>query len=75
MEKANIKLNRKATAFIITVGNQTGYININLVKYLLDMPYTKKDGKNISQDDIYKMKERAKEKYVAAINSNQSKSA
>lgn len=48
---------------IVTCGNQSAVLNVNLVRYLLDIPYTRKDGTHVSNAEIFEMKHNAQIAY------------
>lgn len=48
----------------------SAFIAVNLIKHLLDVPYTKKDGTVVSLEDIRAMKTRSQEAYAEAVAKN-----
>ena len=50
-------------------------VNANLIRYALGVAYTRKDGTKVTEAEISKMKNSAKEKYIKAIKENQTSQA
>lgn len=61
-------MTKDKTAFII---NNEIY-SVNLFKYHLDIPYTKKDGTKVTLEQIEILKTLASEKYKQAVKDNKS---
>lgn len=66
----NARLSKDGKLMIVSVGGQTTLLNVNLVKYLLGVPYTKKDGTPVSKTEIASMKQRSREAYSRAVLNN-----
>ncbi len=66
----NVKLSQDKKTIIVSKGGVPAFISVNLIKYLLDIPYTKKDGTVVSLEDILAMKHEASEAYAQAIVKN-----
>ncbi len=65
-----VKLSQDKQTLIVSKGGVPAFISVNLIKHLLDIPYTKKDGTVVSLDDIRTMKSRAREAYAEAVSKN-----
>ena len=66
----NVKLSQDKKTLIVSKGGVPAFISVNLIKYLLDIPYTKKDGTVVSLEDIQAMKQEASEAYAQAVVKN-----
>ena len=66
----NVKLSQDKKTLIVSKGGVPAFISVNLIKYLLDIPYTKKDGTEVTLEDILAMKHMASEAYVQAVVKN-----
>ncbi len=64
---ANARLAQSGKSIVVTVNGQTGFLNINLVKYLLGIQYTKKNGTLVSEMEIMSMKQRSLDAYIRAV--------
>lgn len=64
------RLSKNGEFIIVTVNGKTGLVNANLVKYLLGVSYTKKDGTLVSSDQIQVLKRKSQEAYAKAIIDN-----
>ncbi len=64
---ANARLAQSGKSIVVTVNGQTGFLNINLVKYLLGIQYTKKNGTLVSEMEIVAMKQRSLDAYIRAV--------
>ena len=51
------------------------FLNLNLVLYAVGLPYKKKNGEEVSADQIKKMKAKNHRRYMAAIEKNNQSSA
>jgi len=60
---ANARLSKNGKYLIANSNGQNIVLNANLVRYLLDVPYVRKDGTRVSTQDIYRMKQSAQEAY------------
>lgn len=65
-----VKLSQDKQTLIVSKGGVPAFISVNLIKHLLDIPYTKKDGTVVSLEDIRTMKSRAREAYAQAVVKN-----
>ncbi len=65
-----VKLSQDKQTLIVSKNGVPAFISVNLIKHLLDIPYTKKDGTVVSLDDIRTMKTRAREAYAEAVSKN-----
>lgn len=66
----NVKLSQDKRTLIVSKGGVPAFISVNLIKYLLDIPYTKKDGTVVLLEDIQSMKHSASEAYANAVVKN-----
>ena len=66
----NVKLSQDKQTLIVTKGGVPAFISVNLIKYLLEIPYTKKDGTVVSLEAIRTMKHDASEAYAQAVVKN-----
>ncbi len=64
---ANARLAQSGKSIVVTVNGQTGFLNINLVKYLLGIQYTRKNGTLISEMEIVAMKQRSLDAYIRTV--------
>ncbi len=64
---ANARLAQSGKSMVVTVNGQTGFLNLNLVKYLLGIQYTKKNGTLVSEMEIVAMKQRSLDAYIRAV--------
>lgn len=71
----SIRLSQNKKALVVTINGQTALFNVNLVKYHLEIPYTKKDGTQVDETKIFDMKSRAKEAYAKKLSQPEGKSA
>ncbi len=62
-----VKLSKNGETLLVDINGQRGLISVNLVKHLLEIPYTKKDGTAVSIEQIKEKKEKAQKAYVQAI--------
>ena len=51
----------------VSKGGTPAFISVNLIKHMLDIPYTKKDGTVVSVEDILAMKKSASAAYAEAV--------
>ena len=65
-----VKLSQDKQTLIVSKNGVPAFISVNLIKHLLDIPYTKKDGTVVSLDDIRASKSRAAEAYAEAVSKN-----
>ncbi len=73
--KKSIRLTKDKQAFVVRIGEQTALFDVNLIKYHLEIPYTKKNGESVSLEEIKQKKQIAQENYIAAINKKQAQGA
>jgi hypothetical protein len=66
----NVKLSQDKKTIIVSKGGVPAFISVNLIKYMLDIPYIKKDGTEVSVEDIQAMKQQSSEAYAQAIVKN-----
>ena len=66
-QTTNVRLSRNSKYVIITANGQSQILNANLFRYLFDIPYTRKNGTQVSKADIFEMKEKAQAAYDAKI--------
>lgn len=66
----NVKLSQDKKTLVVSKDGVPAFISVNLIKYLLDIPYTKKDGTVVSHEDIQAMKHGASAAYAQAIVKN-----
>lgn len=52
---------------IVNFNGHSALLNANLVRYLFDVPYTRKDGKRISSTEIFQMKQSAQAAYEEKV--------
>lgn len=71
----NLRLSKNGKSLILTFENQTIFLNANLVRFHLDVSYTKKNGTHISLTEIQRMKQRSQEAFLNKIQTNQEKGA
>jgi len=55
-KSATARLSKNQKYLIVEANGQSTILNANLIRYLFDIPYTRKNGTQVSIDDIYKMK-------------------
>lgn len=60
---ATARLSKNGKYLIVNVNGQGAVLNANLVRYLFDIPYTRKDGTRISTAQIFQMKQNAQLAY------------
>lgn len=74
MNNKNIKtvrfLKKSNSLLLRTESGETFFLNANLALHELEVPYTKKNGQNVTKEEILKMKAVAKQKYVQKIQEN-----
>lgn len=68
--KASARLSKNGKYLIVESSGQSTILNANLVRYLFDVPYTRKDGTHVSNDRIYEMKQRAQAAYDKKVRSS-----
>jgi hypothetical protein len=65
-----VKLSQDKKTIIVSKGGVPAFISVNLIKHLLDIPYTKKDGTVVQLEDIQAMKKLASAAYAEAVLKN-----
>lgn len=68
----NARLSKNGKYLIVESGGQNAILNANLVRYLLDVPYTRNDGTHISNHEIFLMKQKARLAYEAKVKTSAS---
>ena len=63
----SVKLSKDNNTVIVTVGSKTALFSANLLKHLLDIPYTKKNGTMVSLTDIKALKAKSQAAYAKAV--------
>jgi hypothetical protein len=66
----SVKLSQDKKTIIVSKDGVPAFISVNLIKHMLDIPYTKKDGTVVSLEDIRTMKQEASEAYAQAVVKN-----
>lgn len=61
--KTTARLSKNGKFLIVNSSGHTAILNANLVRYLFDVPYTRKDGTEVSTSKIFEMKENAQRAY------------
>jgi len=64
------KLSKNGKYLIVENAGQAAILNANLIRYLLDIPYTRKDGTHVSTQEIYFLKQKAQMAYDEKIKSS-----
>ncbi len=72
INRSNARLSKNGKYLIVGTGGQSAILNANLVRYLLDIPYTRKDGTQISNQEIFLMKQKAQAAYDQKVKSSAS---
>ncbi len=63
-------IKKSNSLMLITQQGENHFVNLNLVFFELEIPYTKKNGEKVTKEQILEMKARNKEKYQEAITNN-----
>lgn len=63
----SVKLSQDKKTIIVSKGGVPAFISVNLIKHMLDIPYTKKDGTKVSVEEIQAMKQIASTAYAEAV--------
>ena len=66
----SVKLSQDKKTIIVSKGGVPAFISVNLIKHMLDIPYTKKDGTKVSVEEIQAMKQMASTAYAEAVMRN-----
>ena len=73
---SQVRFIEKSNSLLLNTSDGDSYfLNLNLVLYAIGKPYTKKNGEEVSVDQIKKMKAKNHQKYMAAIKKNNQSSA
>lgn len=67
LKRATARLSKNGKFMIVEMNGQNVILNANLVRYLFDIPYTRKNGTKITQTQIFQMKEKAQAAYEAKV--------
>ena len=70
IQKTNAKMSQDGKFLVVTLNGETGFVNSNLLRYFLGVPYTKKNGIHVSSEDISFTKRKAQIAYVQKIQAN-----
>lgn len=65
--RASARLSKNGQYLIVEQGGQSAILNANLVRYLFDVPYTRKDGTPVTSQQIFRMKQKAQAAYEQKI--------
>lgn len=65
--KTTARLSKNGKYLIVECGGQNAIVNANLVRYLFDVPYVRKDGTRVSSAQIFQMKQSAQLAYDAKV--------
>ncbi len=63
LARATARLSKNGKYLIVNSNGQNAILNANLVRYLFDVPYTRKDGTQVSSTQIFQMKQSAQSAY------------
>ena len=61
--QATARISKNGKYLIVNSNGRTSILNANLVRYLFDIPYTRKDGTHVSTSQIFEMKQSAQAAY------------
>lgn len=61
--QATARLSKNGKYLIVNCNGQNAILNANLVRYLFDVPYVRKDGTHVSSAQIFDMKQAAEIAY------------
>ncbi len=61
--RATARISKNGKYLIVNSNGHTSILNANLVRYLFDIPYTRKDGTHVSTSQIFEMKQSAQVAY------------
>lgn len=67
LKRATARLSKNGKFVVVEMNGQNAILNANLVRYLFDIPYTRKNGTQVSQSQIFELKEKAQAAYDAKI--------
>ena len=60
---SSARLSKNGKYVVIESNGQTTLLNANLMRFLFDIPYTRKDGTRVSVEQIFQMKIQAQAAY------------
>lgn len=60
---ASARLSKNGKYLIVDTNGQSAILNANLIRYLFDVPYIRKDGTRVSTSQIFEMKQSAQMAY------------
>lgn len=60
---ATARVSKNGKCLVVNSNGQTSILNAHLVRYLFDIPYTRKDGTQVSTSKIFEMKQKAQMAY------------
>ena len=63
-------IKKSNSLMLITPTGENYFVNLNLIFFELEIPYTKKNGEKITKEQILEMKAKGKEKYLEAVANN-----
>ena len=63
LTRATARLSKNGKYLIVNSNGQSAILNANLVRYLFDVPYTRKDGTRVSAGQIFELKQNAQAAY------------
>lgn len=69
---ATARLSKNGKYMIVETGGQSAILNANLIRYLFDIPYTRKNGTQVSPEEIFRMKQSAQAAYDRKIKTSAS---
>jgi len=71
MKKKSIRKTKSGNAVVVTINGASEIFSINLIKFVLEIPFENKNGELISEKVIRVKKLKSQIKYLQAIKSNQ----
>lgn len=63
LTRSTARLSRNGKYLIVESNGQNTILNANLIRYLFDIPYTRKNGTRVSTAQIFQMKQSAQSAY------------
>lgn len=63
INRATARISKNGKYMIVNFNGQSAILNANLVRYLFDVPYTRKNGTRVSSAEIFQMKQSAQIAY------------
>lgn len=70
IKRATARLSRNGKFMVVEMNGQNAILNANLIRYLFDIPYTRKNGTRVTTDQIFELKEKAQAAYDAKVRSS-----